>query len=98
MKSTLLVTTLALATSVFAVTAQAQTGRPSAIEVPAAADAPHAVAAGQELGSYGRYLMLNGATREAALEASRNIDHPVVRSRLAVRNRADAESKAPTRQ
>ena len=98
MKSTLLVTAIALATAAFTVAAQAQTGRPSTIEVPAAADAPHAVAADQELGSYGRYLMLNGATRETALAAARNVDHPVVRSRFATRNRSDADSKAPSRQ
>ena len=95
MKSTLLVSTIALAAAVFAVAAQAQTGRPSTIEVPAAADAPHAVAADQELGSYGRYLMLNGATRETALAAARNVDHPVVRDRVASRARTDADSKAP---
>jgi hypothetical protein len=93
MKSPLLVSTIALAAAVFAVAAQAQTGRPSTIEVPAAGDAPRAIAADQELGSYGRYLMLNGTTRETALAAARNVDHPVGRDRVASRARADA--KAP---
>ena len=95
MKSTLLVTTITVAAAVFAGAAQAQTGRPSTIEVPAAADAPRPVAADQELGSYGRYLMLNGATREAALVAARNVDHPLVRDRVASRARADADAKVP---
>ncbi len=97
MKSTLLATAVALATA-FAVSAQAQTGRPSAIEVPAANDTPHAVAADQELGSYARYLMLNGATRDEAVAAARNIDHPAVRSRLAAQGQKPADEKAPIRQ
>jgi hypothetical protein len=93
-----LVSAIALATAAFAIAAQAQTGRPSTIEVPAASDAPHAVAADRELGSYGRYLMLNGATREEALVAARNVDHPVVRSRVAAQGRASANAKALPRQ
>jgi hypothetical protein len=96
MKSTLLVTAIALAAAVFAAAAPAQTGRPSAVEVPAAADAPRAIAADQELGSYGRYLMLNGATRETALAAARNVDHPLARDRVvATRARAGAAATAP---
>jgi hypothetical protein len=98
MKSTLLATGIALAAAVFTLAAQAQTGRPSPIEVPAASDAPRAVAADQELGSYGRYLMLNGATREEALVAARNVDHPVARSRVATQGRASADTKALPRQ
>ena len=98
MKSTLLLTAMALAATAFAVSAEAQTGRPSAIEVQASSDAPHAVAADQEAGSYARYLMLNGATREEALVAARNVDHPVVRSRVATQGRTPADAKAPIRQ
>ena len=97
MNSRLLVTAAALAATVFSVASQAQTGRPSTIEVQAAADAPHVVAADQELGSYGRYLMLNGATREAALAASRNIDHPVARDRVATRDHAGADANERAR-
>ncbi len=98
MKSTLLVTAIAVAAAAFTLSAQAQTGRPSAIEVQSSSDAPHAVAADQELGSYARYLMLNGATRDEALVAARNIDHPVVRSRVAAQGRASVDAKAPVRQ
>ena len=97
MKSTLLLTA-ALATAVFTAAAQAQTGRPSANEVQSFADVPHAVVADEELGSYGRYLMLNGATRDEALAAARNIDHPVARSRVAARGRRSADEKATNRQ
>jgi hypothetical protein len=98
MKSTLLVTAIALAAAASTISAQAQTGRPSAIEVESSSDAPHAVAADQELGSYARYLMLNGATRDEALAAARNIDHSVVRSRVAAKGHAPADVKAPVRQ
>jgi hypothetical protein len=98
MKATLLVTAVALAASVFTVAAQAQTGRPSTVEVRSSDDTPHAVAADDELGSYGRYLMLNGVTRDEAVAVARNIDHPVVRSRLAGRDRVPADAKAPVRQ
>ena len=98
MKSTLLVIATALAATVFTVAAQAQTGRPAAIEVSTASDAPRSVASDDELGSYGRYLMLNGATRDEALSAARNVDHPAVRSRVARREHAPADAKAPVRQ
>ena len=98
MKSTLLVAAIALAASVFTVAAQAQTGRPSTVEVHAAGDAPHAAATDDELGSYGRYLMLNGVTRDEAIVVARNIDHPVARSRVAGRERTEADAKAPVRQ
>ena len=95
MKTLALVTAAGLA-AFFSVAASAQTGRPSAVEVPAAADRPAPASApaayGQAPGSYARYLMLNGATRENALVAARNVDHPVQRvSRLAA-NRAAAQA------
>lgn len=97
MKTSLLVAAIAIAAAAFTVTAQAQTGRPSAIEVQASNDAPHAVAADPGLGSYGRYLMLNGATRDQAVAAARNIDHPVVSTRLASQGRERADAKAAAR-
>jgi hypothetical protein len=97
MKSTLLVTAITLVAAAFTVSAQAQTGRPSAIEVQASTNAPRTVAADPELGSYGRYLMLNGATRDQAVAAARNIDHPVVPTRLASQGRDRADAKAVAR-
>ncbi|MFL6697140.1 MAG: hypothetical protein ACJ8GJ_08250 [Vitreoscilla sp.] len=98
MKSTLLVTAIALASVAFTVTAQAQTGRPSPVEVKASSDTPRTIAADQEAGSYARYLMLNGATRDEALAAARNIDHPSASSRVAAQGRASTAAKAPVRQ
>ena len=98
MKSTRLVTVLALAAAVFTVAAHAQTGRPSRIEVSTSADTPSAIAADDEAGSYARYLMLNGATREEALASARNIDHPALRSRVADRGTVATDAKAPVRQ
>ena len=98
MKSTILVTAVALAAAAFTISAQAQTGRPSTLEAQGAGDAPHAVAADPELGSYARYLMLNGATRDEALAAARNVDHPVVRSRVATQGRTGSDEKPTIRQ
>jgi hypothetical protein len=67
------------AAALFSVAAQAQTGRPSVREVPAAADTPQVVATDAQVGSYARYLMLNGRPRAEAIVAARNIDHPAVR-------------------
>ena len=94
MKSTAFVTAVAIAAAIFSVAASAPTGRPSSIEVKAAADTPRTVAADEELGSYARYLMLNGATREQAIAAARNIDHAPARTLLAVRAHAPADADA----
>ena len=99
MKTTLLVTLAGVAAMLFSIAAQAQTGRPSTVEVPAAADTPHAVesAYGKAPGSYARYLMLNGATRENALVAARNIDNPAERTasrRLAARHAVARDTAA----
>ena len=96
MKSIALVSAVAIVAAIFSVAAPAQTGRPSTLEVSSASDAPRVAAADAELGSYGRYLMLNGATREHAVAAARNIDHPVPRKTLSSRSRTDAP--ASTRQ
>ena len=94
MKSTFLVATVAVAAALFSVGASAQTGRPSTVEVKAAADAPRTVAADEALGSYARYLMLNGATRDQAIAAAHNIDHAPTRTLLAVRTRARTDADA----
>jgi hypothetical protein len=98
MKSIALVTSVALVAAIFSAAANAQTGRPSAVEVRAAADVPQAVANDPELGSYARYLMLNGATRDDAVAAARNIDHPAARKRVASQDRAPAQQRPAQRQ
>lgn len=98
MKSTALVTAIAVLAALSSVAAHAQTGRPATSEAPSADDTPHVVAADRELGSYARYLMLNGSTRDEALAAARNVDHPAVRSRVASQARTPADSKATARQ
>jgi len=94
MKSTFLVASVAVAAALFSVGASAQTGRPSAVEVKAAADAPRTVDGDEALGSYARYLMLNGATREQAIAAARNIDHAPTRTLLAGRTHARPDADA----
>jgi len=94
MQKTILVAAVTVAAAFFSVAANAQTGRPSAVEVKAAADAPRGVATDEALGSYARYLMLNGATREQAIEAARNIDHAPARTLLALRSHARADANA----
>ena len=76
----------------FSVTAHAQTGRPS--EAPC--DRPTIVASDNgEVGSYARYLMLNGKPRDEALKEAQNIDHPAPSKYFALRGvkpTADAAS------
>jgi len=87
---TALVAFAGIAAAIFSVAAHAQTGRPSAQEVPAAAVAPQVVDADAQVGSYARYLMLNGVPRADAVVAARNIDHPArhVRARALAANDA----------
>ena len=94
MQKTVLVAAATIAAAFFSVAANAQTGRPSPVEVKAAADAPRSVAADDALGSYARYLMLNGATREQAIDAARNIDNAPTRTLLAQRSHARADANA----
>jgi len=47
--------------------------------VKAAADTPSTVVADEALGSYARYLMLNGKSRDEAIREARHIDHPAAR-------------------
>ncbi len=93
MKSTSLIAAIAVLAAAFSVAAQAQTGRPATVEVQSAADTPRVVAADEELGSYARYLMLNGATRDEAVAAARNIDHPAPRKVVASRSQAAASPR-----
>ena len=85
MKSTALVTVLAVAAAVLSLSAHAQTGRPSSAEMASASHPTPVAASEQQVGSYARYLMLNGATRDEALRAARNIDHPAPSKQLAGR-------------
>jgi hypothetical protein len=98
MKSTALITATALVAALFSLSAHAQTGRPSSVEVQSAADAPRVAANDQELGSYARYLMLNGATRDDAVAAARNVDHPAGRKLVASQDRARPAAPSTARQ
>lgn len=76
------------------VTAHAQSGRPS--EAPPACPTVVAVDV-DDVGSYARYLMLNGMPQDEAVKAARNIDHPAPPRRLAMRRaaaRPDAGSRS----
>jgi len=69
-----------------------------AVEVQSAADAPRVAANDPELGSYARYLMLNGETRDNAVAAARNIDHPAGRKLVASQDRARPAAQSTARQ
>ncbi len=96
MKSTAF--TVALTLLAVAAAANAQTGRPSAAEVHAPTVAAQPVVVDGEPGSYARYLMLNGVTRDEAIVAAQHIDHPAARKVVARRDRAADEGSAPVRQ
>ena len=92
-----LVSGLVLASALISASAMAQTGRPS--------EAPDAFARSSVIdttrdpaGSYARYLMLNGATRDVALRTAQTIDHPAPRPFKAawLRVRGDKSTPAPT--
>jgi len=79
MKSTAFAAAIALLAAAFTVGASAQTGAPSAQEVghpTAVAQSAPVNVADADVGSYARYLMLNGATQDVAVKAAQNIDHP----------------------
>jgi len=86
MKITAFAAAAALLASVVTVAAHAQTGTPSAQEVgattAAAPSAPVNVAE-DDVGSYARYLMLNGKTREEAVKEAQTFDHPAPVRRFA---------------
>ena len=96
MKSTAFAAAIALLAVAFTVGANAQTGAPSAQEVghaaPVAQGAPVNVA-DADVGSYARYLMLNGATHDEAVKAAQNIDHPSARRFAWHRARASAPAQ-----
>jgi hypothetical protein len=77
MKSTALIAAVALVSAAFCVGANAQTGRPSTEEAPAA---PVAVVQGDaQVGSYARYLMLSGMSRDEAIVQAAPFDRPAPR-------------------
>ncbi len=96
MKSTALVTAIALLATAFSIAANAQTGRPA--EAPS--DRPSQVSIGDaQVGSYARYLMLNGTPRDVAIKAAANVDHPAPSTRFALRTlRARGAATAPAQQ
>jgi len=72
----------ALFAAIFSTAVQAQTGRPS--EAPS--DRPVALdAKNEEVGSYARYLMLNGMPRDEAIKTAINIDNPAPARHFALR-------------
>jgi hypothetical protein len=77
MKSTALITAIALASAAFCVGANAQTGRPSTEEAPAAHVA--VVQGDAQVGSYARYLMLSGMPRDEAIVQAAPFDRPAPR-------------------
>ncbi len=81
MKIAYLIATGAVLSAAFIVgAAQAQSGRPSFVQIQQHAEATvsreQSPVSQDELGSYGRYLVLNGKPRDVAIEMTRNIDHP----------------------
>jgi hypothetical protein len=91
-----LVSGLVLASALLSAGAMAQTGQPS--EAPAAAPSSVIDTARDPAGSYARYLMLNGATRDAALRTAQAVDHPAPHPVKAawLRVRGDRAAVAPT--
>jgi hypothetical protein len=90
-----LVSGLVLASALISASAMAQTGRPS--------EAPDAFARSSVIdttrdpaGSYARYLMLNGATRDTALRAAQAVDHPAPRPVRAAWLRVRGDKSAAT--
>jgi hypothetical protein len=91
MKPIVFTVAIALAAAAFSVAASAQTGAPSAQEVgrAAASSAPVEVA-DSDAGSYARYLMLNGKTRDEAIKEAQYVDHRPEPTRFALRYRHHA--------
>ena len=99
MKSTALITAVAILSSAFCVAANAQ-GRPSTDEAPAAAITQ--VQSDPQVGSYARYLMLSGMTRdEAIIQAApydRPAPHPFVQRVAILHARPTATTSTTTQQ
>ena len=76
------VATMVAAIAAITISAHATTGMPSqaAREHTAGTSTAIDTGAGTELGSYGRYLMLNGKSREEAIAEASSIDHPAARN------------------
>ena len=74
MKSAPLIAAVAILSAAFCVSASAQTGRPSTQEAPAAATS--VAQSDPQVGSYARYLMLNGLTRDEAILQAAPYDRP----------------------
>lgn len=84
MKPTAAVTAIALLAAVFSVAASAQTGRPSDVETQDPPQAGHVVdVTRSQVGSYARYLMLQGVTRDEAISQAQTFDHPATATRFA---------------
>jgi hypothetical protein len=70
------------AIAAISISAHATTGMPSEQETrtrPASESSGHPdTGQDSQLGSYARYLMLNGKTRERAIAEAHNIDHPAL--------------------
>jgi len=98
MKSSTFVSAIALVSAVFSVAASAQTGRPSAAEVQDRSAPAQVASTDSEVGSYARYLMLNGVTRDEAIAAARNTDHPATRVVAARSVRGGVGAKASAQQ
>jgi hypothetical protein len=97
MKTIVISTAIALLGAAFTVGANAQTGAPSAQETgrPAAAATAPVDVSDAEVGSYARYLMLNGAPRDEAVKAAQNVDHPAASTRFALRRTRSQAPAAP---
>jgi hypothetical protein len=101
MKTIAISTAIALLGAAFSVGASAQTGTPSAREVgrSTAIQTAPVNTSDAEVGSYARYLILNGASREDAVKAAQNVDHSTVQTRFAWhRARAQAAGTQTTPQ
>jgi hypothetical protein len=97
MTSRTLVSGIVLASALLSAGAMAQTGQPS--EAPTSIARSSVIDTNQDpAGSYARYLMLNGATRDVALRTAQTIDHPAPRPFKAawLRVRGDKSTPAPT--
>ena len=75
MNTTPFIVAAALAAAAFSVAANAQTGRPSADEIGPPPAASTVIDTGvADVGSYARYQMLQGKTREQAIAEARTYD------------------------
>ena len=100
MKPAFVTFSLAVVAAGFTISAGAETGRPSCLQMPhtdESAATVQAESSSPQPGSYAKYLMLNGVPREAAISAARNIDHPSVSRPIEIAPAVTAASTAPQR-